>query len=216
LVDAYDNGVPDQPMSFAILSGNGTLGSFPDDPQRRTTVDTTFTDSSGVAHCDFLSPRQPEHDLLRADSGPITAQLDVETAFVDPNAQGGTVTNYPNPFHPPDQPTTIAYKLDDNAAVTIRIFTQSGDLVLHQTFDRGTAGGQAGLNQFVWDGRNGAHQLVASGGYLALIEAQGTGETLPGMRRKIAAVRQGRPQGRHDEATGSCRGGGGRPPSRRP
>ncbi|TMQ48517.1 MAG: hypothetical protein E6K73_11860, partial [Candidatus Eisenbacteria bacterium] len=189
LVDAYDNGVPDQPMSFAILSGNGTLGSFPDDPQRRTTVDTTFTDSSGVAHCDFLSPRQPEHDLLRADSGPITAQLDVETAFVDPNAQGGTVTNYPNPFHPPDQPTTIAYKLDDNAAVTIRIFTQSGDLVMSKTFDRGTAGGQAGLNQFVWDGRNGAHQPVASGGYLALIEAQGTGETLHVMRRKIAAVR---------------------------
>jgi hypothetical protein len=188
LVDAYDNGVPDQPMSFSLVSGNGRL-CHPGDDRCDSTAADAVTDSSGLALAKFHSPRQPEHDRLRADSGPITAELDLETAFVDPSAKGGTVTNYPNPFHPPDQPTTIAYKLDDAAAVTIRIFTQSGDLVLRQTFDRGAEGGRAGLNQFVWDGRNGAHELVASGGYLALIEAQGTGETLHVMRRKIAAVR---------------------------
>jgi len=83
----------------------------------------------------------------------------------------------------------LAWKLDDNAAVTLRIFTQSGDLVFRQTFDLGTPGGSTGLNQFAWDGRNGRGELVASGGYIALIEAQGKGATLNVMRRMIAAVR---------------------------
>ena len=115
--------------------------------------------------------------------------LDIETAFVDPNAAGGTVTNYPNPFHPPGQGTTIAYKLSDHARVTLRIFTPTGDLVLRKVFDRAGVGGTAGLNEFVWDGKNGNGSFVASGGYLALIEAEGTGETLHVMRRKIAVVR---------------------------
>ena len=50
-------------------------------------------------------------------------------------------------------------------------------------------GGSSGLNQFLWDGRNGSGSVVASGGYVALIEAEGTGETLHVMRRKIAVVR---------------------------
>jgi len=61
--------------------------------------------------------------------------------------------------------------------------------VLNRTFQRGAAGGSTGLNEFAWDGRNGRGDLVASGGYVLLIEAQGTGETLHVMRRKIAAVR---------------------------
>jgi hypothetical protein len=178
LVDAYGNGVPRAAMTFALLSGTGTL----------TPVDS-LTDTTGVATADYLSARQPEMSRLRANSSGLVANLDLQTAFVDPNAAGGYVTNYPNPFHPPDQPTVIAWKLDDHAAVTLRIFTQSGDLVLRRTFDRAAPGGAAGLNEFSWDGRNGEGRLVASGGYIALIEAHGTGETLHVMRRRIAAVR---------------------------
>jgi hypothetical protein len=178
LVDAFDNGVPGLPMVFQRLNGSGTL----------TALDS-LTDSTGVARADFLGPRQPEKDLLRASSGALLADLLLETAFVDPTAPGGTVTNYPNPFHPGEQPTVIAWKLDDLAHVRLRIFTQSGDLVFERSFERGAPGGSAGLNEFRWDGRNGGGQLVASGGYLALVEAQGTGETLHVMRRKLAAVR---------------------------
>ena len=178
VVDAFENGVPAQPMSFALLSGTGTL----------TPVDIQ-TDDTGVARADFLSPRQPERDVIRATSNALTADLTVETAFVNPGAAGGHITNYPNPFHPPVQGTTLAWKLDDNATVTLRIFTQSGDLVLERTFARGATGGVAGLNEWVWDGKNGSGRTVSSGGYLALVEAQGTGETLHVMRRKIAVVR---------------------------
>src|SRR6185436_6798954 len=130
-------------MVFAHLSGAGTL----------TAVDS-LTDSTGLARADFLSPRAPGHDQLRASAGSVIADLDLETAFVDPNAAGGTVTNYPNPFHPPVQGTTLAWKLDDHASVRLRIFTQSGDVVLDKTFDRAGPGGTQGLNEWVWDGKN--------------------------------------------------------------
>jgi hypothetical protein len=178
VVDAFENGVPDQPVTFALVSGNGSL----------TPLDS-LSNADGYARADFLAPRQPERDLIRATTGALAAELDLETAFVDPTKGGGFATNYPNPFHPPDEPTTIAYKLDDDATVTMRIYTQTGQLVFRQVFDRGTLGGRAGLNEYVWDGRNGNGKTVSSGGYLALIEAQGTGETMHVIRRKIAVVR---------------------------
>jgi len=177
LEDRFANGVPNEPMSFAVITGNGSVAP-PD----------TTTDATGMARARFLSASQPGHDLLRASSGGLTAELDLETAFVNPNAGGGHITNYPNPFHPP-QGTTLAWKLDADATVKLRIFTQSGDLVLERTFTRGAVGGVTGLNEWVWDGKNGSGRTVSSGGYLALVEAQGTGETLHVMRRKIAVVR---------------------------
>ncbi len=178
VADAYGNGVPGQPVVFTLLSGTGTL----------TPVDS-LTGGDGIATADFLSPRQPEIDVIRASSNGLTDQLEVETALVDPNSPGGTVTNYPNPFHPNEAPTTIAYKLSDNASVTLRIFTLMGDLVLKKEFVDGESGGVEGLNEFLWDGRNGSGDLVSSGGYILLIEARGKGETLHVMRRKIAVVR---------------------------
>ena len=178
LVDAFDNGVPGAAMSFTLVSGTGTL----------TPLDS-LTDAGGVAAADFLAPREPETDRIHAQAGAIGADLDLQTAFVDPTAGGGYVTNYPNPFHPGSEPTTIAYKLADHASVTLRIFTQTGDLVLRQEFPLGAPGGTAGLNEVTWDGRNGDGEVVASGGYVALIEAQGAGETLHVMRRKIGVVR---------------------------
>ncbi len=178
LVDAFDNGVPDVPMTFQVLSGTGTL----------TPIDS-LTAADGTARVDFLSPRNPEMDRIRASAAGLMADFDLETAFVDPNAPGGHATNYPNPFHPPQQGTTIAYKLADNASVTMRIFTLSGDLVLQHEYAKGAPGGTVGLNEVVWDGRNGEGDVVSSGGYIALIEAQGTGETLHVIRRKIAVVR---------------------------
>jgi hypothetical protein len=178
LVDAYENGVPDQAMVFQLVTGGGTLSAL-----------DSLTAADGTARADFLSPRNPETDRIRASSNGIVADLDLETAFVDPNAPGGTATNYPNPFHPPLEPTTLAWKLSDDAAVTLRIFTLSGDLVLQRTYPRGGTGGRTGLNEDLWDGRNSEGRVVASGGYIALVEAQGVGETLHVIRRKIAVVR---------------------------
>jgi hypothetical protein len=115
--------------------------------------------------------------------------LDIETALVDPNAAGGTVTNYPNPFHPDEASTSIAYVLDTSATVRLRIFTLSGGLVLSETFAAGDAGAMSGLYEYLWSGLNGTGDPVGSGGYLLVIEASSNGSTLHSMRRKIALVR---------------------------
>jgi predicted RNA-binding protein with TRAM domain len=178
VVDAFNNGVPGQPVTFSLLLGDGRL-SKPD----------SLTEDDGVARVTFNSPRLPELGRIRAVSGVLSAELEIQTAFVDPSATGGYLTNYPNPFHPGETPTTIAYKLDDNATVTLKIFTLTGGLVFEKSFTPGTPGGSAGLNEFAWDGKNGKGDTVASGGYVLRIEAAGQGETLHTMTRKIAVVR---------------------------
>jgi hypothetical protein len=178
IVDAFENGVPDQPVSFSLLAGTGSL-----------TAVTDTTDANGDARADFLSPREPETDQIHAASNALSQDLSLQVAFVDPTAAGGYVTNYPNPFHPPTEPTTIAYKLADQATVTLRIYTSTGTLVRREVFSRGAAGGLAGLNTYVWDGKNGDGKIVSSGGYILFVEAQGQGETLHVIRRKIAVVR---------------------------
>jgi hypothetical protein len=178
VVDAYNNGVPDRAVDFSLTAGTGALSPI-----------DSLTSSTGVARCDFRSPRLPEMDRVHAVSGSLSADLNLETAFVDPAAAGGYLTNYPNPFHPGEAPTTIAYKLDDNATVTLKIFTLTGGLVWTKSFTPGTEGGSAGLNTVLWDGKNGKGDIVASGGYVLHIEAAGQGETLHTMTRKIAVVR---------------------------
>jgi len=178
LVDAYDNGIPDAAMSFQLVTGTGTL----------TPIDN-LTAADGSARADFLSPRTPETDRIRASAAGLSADLDLQTSYIDPSAAAGVLTNFPNPFHPPDQPTTILYKLADQAEVTLSIFTLNGAPVLERTFARGAAGGSAGENAVTWDGRNGRGEVVASGGYVLLLEAQGTGNTLHVIRRKIGVVR---------------------------
>ena len=99
-----------------------------------------------------MSSRRRSAAALRArDQTPALVEAD----RVHPNAGGGHVTNYPNPFHPGEAPTTIAYKLDDNASVRMRIFTLAGRLVLpgvasvnHITYREGflfVATGRGGL-----------------------------------------------------------------------
>jgi len=178
VLDAWENGVPVRPVTFELLSGAGTL----------TAIDAE-TDASGIARADYLSPRTPQIARLRAQSGTLSAELDLETALVDPNQGGGYVTNYPNPFHPDEAPTTIAYKLDADARVRLKIYSMSGAEVLDEVISMGDVGGREGLNEFQWDGRNGSGEPVASGGYVLVAEADRNGETIHVMRRRIAVVR---------------------------
>src|SRR5262249_12701795 len=70
LTDFYGNGEPDQPLSFALVSGTGTI----------TPIDAT-TLADGSARADFQSPRNPETDRIRATAGSITKDLDLLTSY---------------------------------------------------------------------------------------------------------------------------------------
>ncbi|MFO7652731.1 MAG: hypothetical protein R6X25_02810 [Candidatus Krumholzibacteriia bacterium] len=177
VVDAHDNGVPDQAIAFAVIAGEGSVSGADE-----------VTGVQGTATADFLAPLRAQMSIVRATAGGLAADLDLETALVDPDAAGGTVTNYPNPFHPGEAATTIAYVLDGAARVRLRIYTLSGGLVVDRQYAAGEAGGTAGLNEVTWNGRNGAGDPVASGGYILHVEAEAEGATMHVMRRKLGVV----------------------------
>ena len=108
---------------------------------------------------------------------------------MDPDLPNGTITNYPNPFHPDEGDTEIAYKLASDADVTMSLYTISGTLVFETLYPAGENGGKAGLNTVFWNGRNGQNTTVASGGYILMLEAEHGGETIHKMRRRIGVVR---------------------------
>jgi hypothetical protein len=178
VVDEFGNGVPVQPVDFALLEGSGEL----------TPIDVN-TDDEGLARADYLSPRFPEFALIQATSGSLVGDIVVETALVDPSSAPGTITSYPNPFHPGETPTTVSYRLADQADVEIKIYTLSGTSVLTESIGTGVSGARAGFNEFIWDGENGDGKVVASGTYILQVTATGAGETLHVMRRRIAVVR---------------------------
>jgi hypothetical protein len=178
VVDEFDNGIPGEPVTFALVEGTGFL-----------TVIEPVTDANGAAHAEFRAPRVPETDRLTGTSGVLSAELSIEVSLVDPSEAAGYVTSYPNPFHPGEAPATIAYKLSADARVTLTFYSLLGTEVRRDVYEPGQPGGREGLNAVEWDGRNGTGDVVASGGYLLVVEAEGQGETLHVMRRRMAVVR---------------------------
>jgi hypothetical protein len=78
--------------------------------------------------------------------------------------------NFPNPFNPE---TTLKYQLGTAAAVDLKIFNVTGQLVrtLVQTIQ------PAGVHEVVWDGKNELGAAVSSGVYLIKISAGNFAET---------------------------------------
>jgi hypothetical protein len=82
--------------------------------------------------------------------------------------QGEAAYNYPNPFNPRNQTTTIVYHSPSAGSTTIKIFTLTGRLV--RSISHAAA---AGSNEVTWDGKNGRGQTVRNGVYVAVIMPPG-------------------------------------------
>jgi hypothetical protein len=81
------------------------------------------------------------------------------------------VYNFPNPFNPETQSTTLRYFLSTPQDVTIRIYDLKGDLVHQPVFRQSQNAGEH--TDVQWDGRNSRGEKVASGVYYCEIS---TGE----------------------------------------
>ena len=102
-------------MVFSVAAGSGDA---------RPAIDS-LTAADGIARADFLSPRQPETDRVRAVAAGLTGRpRSRRPRSWIPNAAGGTLTNYPNPFHPPPEATThrlqAGRRRDGDAAASSR------------------------------------------------------------------------------------------------
>ncbi len=98
----------------------------------------------------------------------------------------GSMANYPNPFRAGTEPTILEYTLAQASGVRLRIFNLLGQLVYEKSYSQGSTGGVAGVNQILWDGRNGSGITVNNGGYVGVLQVDVTGER---WTRKIAVVK---------------------------
>ncbi|MBN2365622.1 MAG: T9SS C-terminal target domain-containing protein [Calditrichaeota bacterium] len=78
------------------------------------------------------------------------------------------IYNYPNPFNPERETTTLRYSLEKSGNVSVKIFDSGGNLVKILMEDVSQS---ASVEQSViWDGKNGEGELVANGVYFFRIE----------------------------------------------
>ncbi|HVN66899.1 MAG TPA: IPT/TIG domain-containing protein, partial [Candidatus Sulfotelmatobacter sp.] len=85
----------------------------------------------------------------------------------------GQPMNYPNPFKPGTQSTTINYKLTKSVDIKLMISDLSGRLVYNQLFAAGTPGGSAGENEPTWNGKDFNGVVVPNGVYIYLLTSGG-------------------------------------------
>ncbi len=79
--------------------------------------------------------------------------------------------NYPNPFRAGEQSTRIAYFLDQDSNVDLKIYSLTGKLVFEASFASGDPEGAAGAREILWDGRNAMGDVVRNGLYVCKLTA---------------------------------------------
>jgi hypothetical protein len=140
-------------------------------------TDSTFLDISDRNLGTTLFP------LLAEASYPLfTVEVSLGSADL-----GSSFTNYPNPFNPDLQPTTIAYALSADAHVDIEIFSITGNAVKEVVIDAFRAAGAHQSDQ--WAGQNGVGLDVIPGTYFCRITARYANGTVATFRRKVAVIR---------------------------
>jgi len=77
----------------------------------------------------------------------------------------------PNPFNPM---TTISFELGQAQSTRVTIYSLNGGRV--RTIAEGSL--EAGLHEFIWDGRNQSGRLMGSGPYFALVEGEEATRTI--------------------------------------
>ncbi|MCK5242816.1 hypothetical protein KAR34_10220 [bacterium] len=175
------------PTYTATLTGTQTHTSTPtfpptgatsptDTPTCTATYTSTFTETTiGTPTCTSTHTTTPSH----TPTATISVVAKLITQF----------SNYPNPFSPPYEKTSITYVLNQDADVEIGIYTYLGDCVKKFRFTAAEEGGRGTpighRNTFSWDGRSGRGILLGSGGYICRIVVK-----LPNSREIVTKTRK--------------------------
>ena len=106
--------------------------------------------------------RTLRHEISAADIHRAFTELRLTPADLIPK-QTALLANYPNPFNPE---TWLPYQLANDAEVTIRIYSSTGQIVRHLDLGFQQAGYYVGKSRAAyWDGRNDLGERLASGVY---------------------------------------------------
>lgn len=109
-------------------------------------------------------------------------------ASVIPTEKVSNIINFPNPFNPDIEITTVKYVLTESEDVSFRIFNLVGDMVLERSIDAGIEGAigvaEGYTNELTWDGKNGNGIVAANGVYILEVK-MGDDKAI----RKIAIIK---------------------------
>ncbi|MBN1824340.1 MAG: amidase domain-containing protein [Endomicrobiales bacterium] len=126
--------------------------------------------SQGSIPKPMLVPSQAANDITQEVSADVSSfGLFTLAGFAAPSASLDDLSCYPSPFNPVSQPVTIQYYLISAGNVQMAIYDIMGNLVKAWEIPSGDSGAMQGLNQVLWDGKNGQGDIVANGGYIVCV-----------------------------------------------
>jgi flagellar hook assembly protein FlgD len=96
-------------------------------------------------------------------------------------------SNWPNPFNPGYEATTIGFVLEEEAHVDIEIFTITGELV--KTIATGVHSPAGAHDDHAWTGLNNSGHVVIPGTYLCRVTARYSSGRVEDVKRKVAVIR---------------------------
>jgi len=153
-----DNGTEPGKVHFAMASVNGVV-----EPGKVLNLVFEAKKEVKALGADFNIARAFVNDL--APSTLNSLHLDFEKLQLGIPQDFALSNNYPNPFNPE---TIIEYQLPGNVQVSLRIFDILGKEVRTLVNEEQ----DAGYYKVLWDGKNEAGRMVASGLYFYVLEAE--------------------------------------------
>ncbi len=150
-------------------------------------TDISFESASKITcKFDLTGKRKGSWDLVVTN--PDDNSVILTNAFtVNSWAVSGLLVNYPNPFDPVNEETTVIYELSSDKEVSMIVFDIAANVVLKRSYRSGTNGGRAGENSVKWDGRNDMGEMVGNGLYFCRVVDKGSGTVLA--KGRIAVLR---------------------------
>jgi hypothetical protein len=141
-----------------------------------------FTDSAfaGFVDRDLFTVIHPE--LAGGDYPVLTAEISVTAGDL-----ARSFSNWPNPFNPDRETTTIGFVIAQDAEVDIEIFTITGELV--KTVATGAYRSAGAYEQDIWTGLNDLGHTVLPGTYFCRVTARYTSGNSEDVKRKVAVIR---------------------------
>ncbi len=168
---------PQQTTRFYIsidIADNASAETFQLNIVDSSYITAQLADFTNILIQEIVDSRGDNIDNLRSD--PVV---------IKNNNFNDVIGNYPNPFNPGNECTSIEYYMPASGTVTVKIYTLTGYLVnvLQDNIDA-----EAGVNTVEWCGRNGEGKIVRNGIYLAVIEAKTSKGDFQGVV-KIAVIK---------------------------
>jgi hypothetical protein len=141
-----------------------------------------FADSSFAEFRDYNLLGRIYPDVAGGGFPLLTADISIVGANL-----AGSFTNWPNPFNPASEVTTIGFVLDQDAWVDVEMFTLTGELVARLAVNEYRSAGPYEID--TWTGHNGSGHLVLPGTYYCRMRARYNSGNSEELKRKVAVVR---------------------------